>query len=448
MPPKFVVPLVACLALATVACTEGRDRADSEATPATTAGPAVPTLDEECPHEWDWTPEQRENIEAFTGGRDDILAYNDCQRFLVGSRASPAYGDVFAIFVGDAAARSGDVPAEREKTPVALVAAWGVYEPLGIDAAGFYCILTDGRSGPNALMAPAGPDANCMEPVTSEGKTLFTVRRGGTPDSPVEANDVPGVARWAFDGVPGRGTDPDSVGWVQYAVLPCGGATCYVGPTRGGDLEDAQTSGPGFAPKSPRAVLASISANLPAGGRVRQVDGWHDIQFLADPESTDGETRPHRGLPVGVILPDDSLAQRTVDDFDAGWVKVAEVAISASSAYEEKLNFASSTGGRYNSVELCSYVGGTGGTGNCDGLPAELAQRCAPADPEDPGARRWRRRHVNAETGAVKHYCVRFIPRSEQDAELDVPGIARWKWLAEDEETWYRCPGGCCPGAG
>lgn len=442
MPPKFPFALVVCLSLVAGACTEGRDRADSDVAPETTTLPALPTLDEECPHDWDWTPDQRANIEAFTGGRDDILAFNDCQRFLVGSRSSPAYGDVFAIFISDAAARSADVPGEGEMTPVALVAAWGAYEPLGIGGAGFYCILSNGRSGPNALMVPAGPDANCHEPVTSEGRALFTIRRGGTADSPVETSDMPGVARWAFDGVPGRGADPDADGWVQYAVLPCGDAVCYVGPT------GPRGSGAGFAPKSPRAVLASISPDLPAGGRVKRVDGWNDIQFLADPERADGESRPHGGLPFGVILPDDSLAQRTVDDFDAGWVKVAEVAISASSAYEEKLNFASSTGGRYNSVELCSYIGGAEGTGNCDGLPADLARRCAPADPEDPGARRWRRRHVNAETGAVKHYCIRFTPRSKEDAELDVPGIVRWKWLAEDEETWYRCPGGCCVGAG
>lgn len=442
MPPRLCLALVVCLALVAGACTESRDRADSDVAPATTTLPALPTLDEECPHEWGWTPEQRANIEAFTGGRDDILAFNDCQRFLRGSRSSPAYGDVFAIFIADAAARSGAVPGEGEMTPVALVAAWGAYEPLEIDGAGFYCILSNGRSGPNALMAPAGPDADCLEPVVSEGVRLFTVRRNVPLEPPPATGDVPGVARWGFDGLPGRGADPEADGWVQYAVLPCGDAVCYVGPT------GPQGSGAGFAPKPPRAVLASISPGLPAGGRVRAIDGWHDMQFLADPERTDGRTRPHEGLPVGVILPDDSLGHRTIDDFDDGWVRVAEVAISGASAYERKLNFSPTTGDRYNVVELCSYAGSGNGTGNCGGVPADVEARCAMTDPEDPTARRWRRRHVNARTGAARHYCVRFNPRTEEDAELEVPGIVRWKWLAEDEETWVRCGLGCCSGAG
>lgn len=442
MPPKSLFPLVACLALLTGGCNQDRQETGSETATMSAADATLPELDEECPHDWSWTPRQRENIEAFTGGRDDILAFNDCQRFLVGSRANPTYGGIFAIFIGEDAATAADVPGEDAMTPVALVAAYDAYEPLGIDDPGFYCILTDGRSGPHARMAPAGPDADCREPMESEGASLFVVRRGGPSGAPLGAADVPGVARWGFDGVPGHGTEPDADGWVQYAILPCGDAVCYVGPA------GPQGSGAGFAPKSPRAVLGSISPQLPAGGTVRRVDGWNDIQFLANPELVDGGTRPHPGLPVGVILPDDSLALRSAEDFDAGWVRVAEVAISASSAYEDKLNFASSRGGRYNTVDLCSYPGGTGGAGNCDGLPPDLAERCEATDPEDREARRWRRRHVNAETGAARYYCVKFTPHARADEKLDIPGVARWKWLTEDEETWYRCAGGCCAGAG
>lgn len=445
MPGRTRRLLVLCLPLlpfgACVERDEAPDAADTAAVGTIAASQRPPVGDEECPDRWSWTPEQRTNIEAFTGGRDDILAFNDCQRFLIGSRTEPTYGDVFAIFIGESAATAADVPGVGELSTVALVAAYGAYEPLGIDAAGFYCILADGRSGPHAMMAPAGPDADCIEPVVSEGKSLFTIRRGGTSGSPQEAADVPAAARWGFDGIPGRGADPEVDGWVQYAVLPCGDAVCYVGPA------GPEGSGAGFAPKSPRAILGAISPDLPASGRVRRVDGWHDIQFLADPAQVNGETRPHRGLPVGVILPDDSLAERTVEDFDAGWVRVAEVAISGTSAYEEKLNFASSRSGRYNTVELCSYGGDGEGTGNCSGLPADLAERCAPTDPEDPGARRWRSRHVSAETDLARHYCVSFN-RHTEDAELDVPGIVRWKWLANDEQAWERCPNGCCAGVG
>ncbi len=410
-----------------------------------------PPSGEECPHAWDWTEEQRKNIEAFTGGRDDVFAFNDCQRFLVGSRQDATYGDVFAIFIGDEADRRAAAPGTTaavggEPPAVALVAARGSYPRLGIEEAGFYCLLMDGRDGPSALMAPAGRSADCLDPLVAEARTLYTIRRDVEGPTPTGGEPiVPGVARWGFDGLPSEDGETGDTStadgrWVQYAILPCGDAVCYVGPTGANDAEA------GFEPPSPVDVLAAISEELPSDGEVRRIDGWHDAQFLADPESPDGEPRPHPDLPVGVVIPDPALGERTLDDFDAGWVRVAEVAISASSRYEDKLNFAATTDSAYNVVELCSYTAGEG-PGRCEGLPGDFEQRCESTDLEDPEARRWRRKHINAATGSVAYSCVKYRPRVAEYGLLDVPGVVRWKWLADDEDMWLPCSQGCCTGA-
>ncbi|MFW6039676.1 MAG: hypothetical protein ACOC9N_01200 [Gemmatimonadota bacterium] len=423
--------LLPVLPFAALACAEMEEPA-----------PELPPVGgEECPHEWDWTDEQRRNIEAFTGGRDDVFAFNDCQRFLVGSRQSPAYGEVFAIFVGAEAARgdAGAAASGEDEAAVALVAARGSYPPLGIGRAGFYCLLMDGRPGPNARMAPAGPGADCLDPPLEEARPLYTIRRDveGSRETG-DGSAVPGVARWGFDGLPTGGAGSGNGHWVQYAILPCGDAVCYVGPTGPNDAEA------GFDPPSPGDVLAAISGELPSDGEVRRVDGWHDAQFLADPAGPKGRPRPHPALLVGVLIPDPALGERTPEDFDAGWVRVAEVALSAPSGYEEKFNFAETTGSAYNVVELCSYSGEA--PGRCAELPEEVDRRCRSIDPKDPGARRWRRRHVNAATGSTAYSCVKYRPRPGVDGELDVPGVVRWKWLAEDEEAWFACPRGCCAG--
>lgn len=429
---------------------------------------APPALtEEECPHDWPWTAAQEKNIEAFTGERDEVPEYNDCQRFLLGSMSDPSYGNVFAIFVAASVAEAhgtdGDTPqapGESVRAPssdpaagtsaangngmsaVALIAAWDDYRPLGIPRPGFYCLMMDSGSRPNAAIVEAGANADCDNPVMSTRHDLFVFRQPNRPNLPgrppneqLTPTDVPGVVRWGFDGVPAAGAAATG-NWVQYAIVPCGTAVCYVGPTGPGG------SGAGFTPKPPYTILADMSGTLPQKGRTREVDFWHDTQFLADPGSSTGSTNPVVPPLVGVLIPDESLGNRTRQHFEDDWVRVAEVAMSGS-AYDSKFNFTATTGDVYNTVDACAYTGSASGSHNCDGLPTNIDSKCQATDPTDPAALKWRARHTSA-NGTVTYHCIQYIPPSTPG--LEVPGTARWKWLADDEALWFRCEDGCCKG--
>lgn len=389
---------------------------------------------EECPHEWVWTPAQNANIKEFTGGRDDVPEYNDCQRFfLEGSAAAPAYTKtVFAIFAAESV--SDVLPTLLPpRSPVALIRAGEAYAPLGItDEHVFYCLSLTPRTGLNGILWVAGPNADCNTP-GERIKRLWVHRRA--PGSAFGPGSVPGVVRWGFDGIPARNERAGN--WVQYAIVPCGEDVCYVGPT------NEKGTGPGFTPKPPAQILASISPGLPGGGRVRQIDGWHDTQYLADPSSP---STPADSL-VGSLIPDPALATRTTGDFKLGWIRVAEVAMSGS-GYEAKYNFSPTLARSYNTIDACVYFSGDEGTGNCerlvDGtpqpLPPSMGEECAKYDRS---VLRWRTRHINAARTDTTYHCIELKPFPPVP-DLVVPGTARWKWVEQDEKAWFRCPEGCC----
>lgn len=392
-------------------------------------GDLPPEAGVECPHSWQWSsPAVAANIQAFTGGRDEVPELNDCERFFkVGSSSAPAYTTgVFALFISDSVATDDTVgPAGNtvDTAAVALVRALAEYAPLGILSSEFYClILIRERGAWRGGMAPAGTDANCLKPELAKLHELAVVRRPIAPP-----RDLPNVVRWGFDGIPATGAAPGS--WVHYAIVPCDGSICYVGPTRGEGVA------PGFVPKLPQAILTDISQNLPTGGRVRAVDGWHDTQFLASPSPGSGDIQPATPRLVGSLIPDSALASRTPEAFEEGWVPVAEVAMSAKSGYEAKFNFSATTGSTYNTIEACMFTDSP--PGNCEGLPSYMT--CS----YDKPVGSWRTRHTNAVTKAVTYHCVDLRPFPSIPS-LVVPGTVRWKWDEKDEKAWFRCPEGCC----
>lgn len=417
--------------------------------------PTVTTDSEECPHTWDWAQWDDSdnpgnlgaNIDAFTGGRDDVPEYNDCQRFFAeGTSNDPTYTDqAFAIFVSDsvATAKPGN---SSQRSAVALIRAGGKYEPLGLGDEGFYCLFLEPRisgNGVKAHMAPA-PDGDCKQ-AGAKTRDLWVFKEVpasaiGLESRPRPGN-VPPVVRWGFDGVKSTNAAPGK--WVHYAIVPCDGDVCYVGPT------GPASGGPGFIRRPPVDILKNISPGLPAGGRTRTIDGWHDIQYLANPVASSGTVDPAHPLLVGALIPAENLEKLVEKDFLDGWQPVAEVAMS-SDAYKTKLNFAATTGAgaEYNRIEACAYKTTETGTGNCtvqeggttSPLDASVAQKCGKYDEHGLA---WRTRHYDPGEGTYTYHCVEVKPFPANQA-LVVPGTVRWKWHTDDEKAWFRCPLGCC----
>jgi hypothetical protein len=86
--------------------------------------------------------------------------------------------------------------------------------------------------------------------------------------------------------------------------------------------------------------------------------------------------------------------------------------------------------GRLNVIELCHGQ-------NCPDLPERKA--CSASDD-------WWAKITRADDGAVKSRCVSRCDLSAASVAegFSVPGTARWRWLAQDEQTRMWCAQGCC----
>lgn len=407
-----------------------------------------PTYIRECPHDL-VDRENRKALEDFTGGRDDIPEYNDCQKLMTGSSAAPRYGPLAAIFAGGEVPEVHVVPASlpgdtQVAHAVAVIRSWGDYNPLGIRT-GYNCLFLQAAGDDwRAHMMPVGHTLDCSGAARSEfgPKVLRVTVVDRRPDgSPYGPGDVPLAARWGFD----------QQTWRQYAIVKCGIAICAIGEA---------------APPPPdlRAELTAINAHVNSGSVKYDAAVWHDEQFLAAKPSPNlivgfwngswlaqlsgwkfSGLQPASPRIWGAAVPDDSLGQRGLEDFRRGWIPVARVALSReSSDYVNKMNFGSSRGVELNLVEACIDIGG-----NCEGLDsAAMDGRCASIDEKarnrtNGTSDKWRARHTNMQTGEQRHFCIDFYGLDPDDADLVVPGMVRLRWEG-DEKLWFRCPAGCC----
>lgn len=401
-----------------------------------TDGPTVATIQErrECPHTWVWDPQEgeREPFEvqvagpylSVPGAQQDVPEYNDCQRFVVRDAATDQlrYDSLFAIFAWSGLADLEQVLeglASRQATGAAQVYAEGEYDPLGIQR-GFNCLyMQRGRGGPwRAWMVAYGTEErDCTQPDmpdTLPDAVELAVQRVVVPGS--TPMDYPNVARW----------DWDDTTKTHYIGIKCGTGWCEVGP-------------PGFT-GSPNAA-----AHAPSGAPVQvlrrfQVKGWYDEQYLAaDPPASGGTATPTRIL--GRIFPVPGLDTLTAANMQNTMVQVAWVSLrvpsGAPNPYEAKFNFAATTpGDSLNKVFMCH-----GSQANC------LPSGTTPGGPVDDdhcgrvGDRLWWIRVDNAKPASTPEY---FCVRAYNVGNLDPPGTVRWRWLANDEGQWYRCPEGCC----
>ena len=161
-----------------------------------------------------------------------------------------------------------------------------------------------------------------------------------------------------------------------------------------------------------------------------RVKGWYDEQRLAVSAGTD-DVQP--GTVWGTIYPHPALGKlNTVAPFDRGWVHAGNAVLHGwSSSYKSKLNFANGT----NRIYFCH-----GMWADCykKGMPPTVVVPRAPKC-TGPADSRWWARITSADRDTA-YRCVIY----RRYTGVEIPGTARWRWSPTDEQTWMRCPSGCC----
>lgn len=227
----------------------------------------------------------------------------------------------------------------------------------------------------------------------------------GTPG--VDALGGFSAARWDADF--GNG------GRSQHISVRCGDAWCDVMPT------DAAGPVPDLRP-----------GDLPSTAKV-DLKGWYDQQFLSVPDPA----HPGRLVPgstLATYLPHRELGGLTDPDFD-GWRVVGYIHLNeASPTYKEKLNL--EAGWNRVSLHRGELPEGVQATRGCRG--AAQGSKDGEKHKLDPW---WVK--VEAPAGGASYFCS--YRQTHPGPAQDLPGIVRWRWLDDDETTWTRCPGGCCP---
>jgi hypothetical protein len=364
-----------------------------------------------------------------------IPEFHDCQRFI---GPGEQYGSLYAIWVREGLDNTvfpsrggGGIPGRADSVGevrgrihygvgdsivmvtgvrtdsvgVAVALVWSdslPYQPLGIQR-GFNCLYLYDPPAWKATMVPVGEQQNCNRVRNVDPRGV------GTPLNvrPVRARpflnaDYPPVARW----------DADQRG--RYFIgIKCAAAWCEIG------------NNIGTSPSYP-------------GHRTRRVRGWYDEQYLAV-SSQSGPGRPTRIL--GTIIPDSLLDRYIGAGFPADtFVTVAWTALTTGpgkpdpdpadlQAYKTKFNFdAASVGDSMNQIQFCR-----GSKAAC--IPAD-----EPKPPPCPPADTLWARIISGKTKATEYHCVTHT----KHPGVQIPGVVRWRWLANDEQGWVSCPNGCC----
>lgn len=351
----------------------------------------------------------------LSGPITDIPEFHDCQRFIVrDSAGQDVYDSLYAIYASDSlafvdtildtlAAGIGDTAAVAAAT---IYSYGGTYRPLGIEP-GFNCLyLSRDDSVWRAWMLPKGhDDPNCSRYDFAISDSASVTRLVAMPRQEGKyEEDYPPVARWDWDATDGE----------QYLGIKCGDAWCEVS-------DDGTVS--------PQSVSEDIEFDDPPEGieaaRVRLVKGWYDAQRLAG-RGLDGRLVPSRSW--GVIVPHPTLQKQTLAMYQNEWVHVATMMVSED--YDGVV--LSLKRGRQHKIYLC----------NGCAIPTPHPA-CQIRSGE---GRLWSRITYKRWWGQVSVYgcMVRRAHTSSNSSPPDIPGTARWRWLAYDETTWTRCDHGCC----
>ena len=307
-----------------------------------------------------------------------------------------------SYWVGDSSLADSSPATTAVGVAVALVKSDGKgYAPLGIRP-GYNCLYLYNPLAWQAIMVPVDNERACFDnrEISALSGTPLAVRETRVPGR--GNRDYPPVVRWE------QGARGYNVG------IKCLGAWCEIGPDMG-------------------------SSAAYTGGRTREVKGWYDEQHLAV-HTASGKQWPT--TIQGTFFPDEGLYDLSRLGFPHDtWVPVAQVALQPAAgmpppatdelrAYRTKFNFTAKSVSQPDSIFFC-YGSRTG----CFPGPAVAS---APAC-NKPGEGQYWAKIVSTESGATAYRCVTYTNHG-----VTLPGVVRWRWLANDEKGWVSCPSGCC----
>ena len=397
----------------------------------------------DCPHYWG---SSHLDTLPVAGKSTNVPEYNDCQRLIVATANALAYGPVASIFVrynahslfyrpaaangGSARVLNPDVatpppPAIIVRTEmVGIIYADGDYAPLGIKK-GYDCLTFQWKVSldatvpidPSALSAwvtPVGNTPNCSTVQPGANAPAQHALKVSTVMSTNRLYSIPQVSRW----------DWDTLAKVHYISMICPTGWCEISQPL-----------PAYRPSRVYPAVGWLAA---VDQHVTTQKGWYDEQLIADPY---GGTSPRltANKVVGTVFPVGDLEGRTIAAYRGkGWQQAAWVSLSDDSpAYFRKYGFkknpAPGASASVNAIALCFAQ--TSNSGECGAnKPA-----CAVVDSVHGG--RWYAKVTNAGE-RDRLFCVAYRP--SPFAEVQPPGVVRWRWTLKDETIWISCPSGCC----
>lgn len=372
----------------------------------------------ECPHDtvvWrdsggiDHTYDQI----PLSGEISGIPEFHDCQRFIT---KDGGYDSLFAIY---AAFHLESLPCGLSRCGVGTAAAVGIpaatilsyggnYSPLGIKN-GFNCLYLWNPPDWKAAMIPQSANADCrykrtVEPLPPEAVPLTVRVIAPVALPPFRDREYPPVARWDWD----QASKQQSIG------IRCGVAWCEVGGASSG-------AGLGYPPPLIFDPVPGLVPSTAATNAVTRVKGWFDAQLLAKRTSGTGGLKVRPTGNRGYVVPNPVLGDLQQSHFEGHWVHAATAVMD--SDYQSTVHFAKGE----NRIYLC-YGTGCRVPSTEVGCPEGTINTMWWARVVAPGAR-------------PTYRCV--VYRGYPYA-LDVPGTVRWRWQADDETIWIKCPSGCC----
>lgn len=380
----------------------------------------------------------------------NIPEFHDCQRFIVkDSLGTLRYDSLFAVFASyrldslvlDQRKSQDTVTVSYRQTrvvvktvPVATIYSdHRDYPPLGI-AEGFNCLLLY-ELAPRlwgAKMIPLiRPDSNCLSVNPHMEGTTLQVQASSTPR--LTESDYPAAARWDWAPVDSE----------QYIGIKCGPAWCQVG--RVGFDTSASYAGPPlpFRPIGPAAFSSAERR------RVTAVKGWYDEQRL------DSGSQTYPSSMRGSLIPNPDIhgLMETPDRYSATWVQVG-FAVVTGGVYG-KWNYSQ----QFNEILVCH---GSASKCNVDvnqptEPPAAMSLHSCPTEWWEAVRPLRLVMAVNVprfiHVGVTKYFCLVKTSHAAELAHMNamygnvvssLPGTARWRWLLNDEGSWFGCISSSC----